>query len=111
MAETSTGKGLVLDGIKSEARLGTRENPGAAVGDLFGDARALQQRYGKDQFGAWVDARLDELEANMKRGVVYYDRKANMLHDRAELLAALYRDHMVYVPHGGQVRGRPVLVK
>jgi len=70
--------------------------------DLFGDAKAIQQRYGRSVHAKAVDQALDIYEAQMKKGVVYYDtRRVNppvILHDRAALLQTFYRDGQIGRP-------------
>ena len=87
------------------------EKTKALLGDLFGDRRALQQRYGKNRHGLWVAETLDRLEQNQRAGIVYYDRKGTILHDRATLLATLHRDGVIYKPRGGAVRSRTAEAK
>lgn len=74
--------------------------------DLFADAVRLQKKIGKDRHGAQVSVRLDMLEESIRRGVTYYDKRRNVLGGRAEILTALYRDHMIYRPQAGMIRGK-----
>lgn len=74
------------------------------LGDLFRDRKSLQQRFGRDRHGLWVAETLDRLEQNQNAGVVYYDRKGTILHDRATLMATLHRDGIIYRPRDGAIR-------
>lgn len=76
--------------------------------DLFADAVQLQKKIGKDRHGAAVAARLDSIEESIRKGVVYYDARKNILSGRDEILAVLYRDHKIYRPQAGAIRGKHV---
>ncbi len=74
--------------------------------DLFADAARFQKKIGKDRHDAAVSVKLDGIEESIRKGVTYYDKDKNVLGGRAEILTALYRDHMIYRPQAGMIRGR-----
>jgi len=71
--------------------------------DLFGDARAIQARYGRPIHALAVEQALDIYETQMtKKAVVYYDTRRIsppvILHDRAALLQTFVRDGQIGRP-------------
>lgn len=67
--------------------------------DLFKDATEVQKKIGKANHANCVDTKLDELCAQMTKGVVFYDpQRKVILADRAALLECLYKHGAVGVP-------------
>ena len=67
--------------------------------DLFSNAHEIKAEHGIDRYGQFVAEVLDKIEQNMSAGVVYYDKRGVILHDRAAILEALHRDHAIARSH------------
>jgi len=68
--------------------------------DVFKDMQKIERLEGKEKVAAFVSGILDLVEKRMKLGVVYYNSKGTILHDRTSVAEALFRDHRIFVMRG-----------